>query len=119
MYILPVPTDKPGLVERSFDVLEDWAGGALFDSTEVVKERGVVLEEWRSGLGAGARIRDQQFPVLFKGSRYAVAPADRRHDDPEDAPTRRRSSGSTATGIARTSWRSSRSATTTRHRSKS
>ncbi|HEX9564865.1 MAG TPA: insulinase family protein [Gemmatimonadaceae bacterium] len=72
VYILPVPTDKPGLVERSFDVLEDWAGGALFDSTEVVKERGVVLEEWRSGLGAGARIRDQQFPVLFHGSRYAV-----------------------------------------------
>ncbi len=72
VYILPVPTDKPGLVERSFDVLEDWAGGALFDSTEVVKERGVVLEEWRSGLGAGARIRDQQFPVLFQGSRYAT-----------------------------------------------
>jgi zinc protease len=72
VYILPVPTDKEGLVERSFDVLEDWAGGALFDSTEVVKERGVVLEEWRSGLGAGARIRDQQFPVLFRGSRYAV-----------------------------------------------
>jgi zinc protease len=72
VYILPVPTDKPGLVERSFDVLEDWAGGALFDSTEVVKERGVVLEEWRSGLGAGSRIRDKQFPVLFQGSRYAV-----------------------------------------------
>src|SRR5688572_8718539 len=71
VYILPVPTDKPGLVERSFDVLEDWAGGALFDSTEVVKERGVVLEEWRSGLGAGSRIRDKQFPVHFQGSRYA------------------------------------------------
>lgn len=71
VYILPVPTDKPGLVERSFDVLEDWAGGALFDSAEVVKERGVVLEEWRQGLGAGARIRDKQFPVLFHGSRYA------------------------------------------------
>jgi zinc protease len=72
VYILPVPTDKPGLVERSFDVLEDWAGGALFDSTEVVKERGVVLEEWRGGLGAGSRIRDKQFPVLFQGSRYAT-----------------------------------------------
>jgi zinc protease len=71
VYILPVPTDKPGLVERSFDVLEDWAGGALFDSTEVVKERGVVLEEWRGGLGAGSRIRDKQFPVLFHGSKYA------------------------------------------------
>lgn len=71
VYILPVPTDKPGLVERSFDILEDWASGALFDSTEVVNERGVVLEEWRGGLGADARIRDQQFPVIFRGSRYA------------------------------------------------
>ena len=71
VYILPVPSDKPELVERSFDVLEDWASGALFDSLEVVKERGVVLEEWRMGLGADARIRDQQFPVLFQGSRYA------------------------------------------------
>ncbi|MBV6522781.1 MAG: hypothetical protein MNPFHGCM_02931 [Gemmatimonadaceae bacterium] len=71
VYILPVPTDKPGLVERGFDILEDWASAALFDSTEVVAERGVVLEEWRSGLGADARIRDQQFPVFFQGSRYA------------------------------------------------
>lgn len=71
VYILPVPTDKPGLVEKSFDILEDWAHGALFDSTEVVNERGVVLEEWRGGLGADTRIRDKQFPVIFRGSRYA------------------------------------------------
>lgn len=71
VYILPVPTDKPGLVDRAFDILEDWAGGALFDSTDVVGERGVVLEEWRGGLGADTRIRDKQFPVIFAGSKYA------------------------------------------------
>lgn len=71
VYILPVPTDKPGLVDRSFDILQDWASGALFDSTEVEKERGVVMEEWRLGLGADARIRDKQFPVIFRGSKYA------------------------------------------------
>ena len=42
-----------------------------FDGEEIDKERGVVLEEWRLGRGAGARIRDQQLPVIFKGSRYA------------------------------------------------
>src|SRR6185295_5417386 len=42
-----------------------------FDTAEVRKERGVVVEEWRLGRGAGARIRDRQFPVLFAGSRYA------------------------------------------------
>lgn len=71
VYILPVPTDKPGLLEKSFGILEDWAHGALFDSTDVVNERGVVLEEWRGGLGADTRIRDKQFPVIFRGSRYA------------------------------------------------
>jgi zinc protease len=71
IYILPVPTDKPELVERAFDILEDWASAALFDSAEVMAERGVVMEEWRGGLGAGSRIRDKQFPVIFRGSRYA------------------------------------------------
>lgn len=71
VYILPVPTDKPGLVDRSFDILEDWASGVTFDSADVTGERGVVLEEWRGGLGADARIRDQEFPVVFKGSKYA------------------------------------------------
>lgn len=71
VYILPVPTDKPGLVDRAFDILEDWASGVTFDSTDVVGERGVVLEEWRGGLGADTRIRDKQFPVIFAGSKYA------------------------------------------------
>lgn len=71
VYILPVPTDKPELLERAFDVLQDWAGGVQFDSSEVVAERGVVLGEWRSGLSAGKRIQDKEFPLLFQGSRYA------------------------------------------------
>lgn len=71
IYILPVPTDSAGILERSFRFLGDVANGVLFDSTEVVAERGVVLSEWRSGLGAGERLRDKQFPVIFRGSRYA------------------------------------------------
>ncbi len=71
IYILPVPTDSAGILEKSFRFLGDVATGILFDSSEVVAERGVVLSEWRNGLGAGERIRDQQFPVIFRGSRYA------------------------------------------------
>ncbi|HEX3929036.1 MAG TPA: insulinase family protein [Gemmatimonadales bacterium] len=70
-YILPVPSDKPELVSRAFDILQDWAAGDRFDSANVVSERGVILGEWRSGLGAGSRVRDQEFPFLFQGSRYA------------------------------------------------
>ncbi|HKB12151.1 MAG TPA: insulinase family protein, partial [Vicinamibacterales bacterium] len=47
-------------------------GGLSLTQQEVDKERGVVIEEWRGGLGAGSRIRDKQLPVLFYQSRYAV-----------------------------------------------
>ncbi|MCL7959238.1 MAG: insulinase family protein [marine benthic group bacterium] len=71
VYMLTVPTDSTEIVETAFQILEDWAHGLAFDSLEVEKERGVVLEEWRLGQGAYSRIRDQQFPVLFQGSLYA------------------------------------------------
>jgi zinc protease len=71
VYMLMVPTDSAELVATAFQILEDWAHGQVFDHEEIDKERGVIVEEWRLGRGAGARIRDQQLPVLFQGSRYA------------------------------------------------
>ena len=71
VYMLTLPTDTAGVLDRGLDILEDWASAISFDTAEVRKERGVVVEEWRLGRGAGARIRDKQFPVLFAGSRYA------------------------------------------------
>lgn len=71
VYILPVPTDSAGILERSFRFLGDVASGIRFDSLDVIAERGVVLAEWRDGLGVGERLRDIQFPVIFRGSRYA------------------------------------------------
>ena len=71
VYILQVPTDKPEVVDRSLLILEDWAHNVSFDPVEVDKERGVITEEWRLRRGAQARMQDQQFPVLLKGSKYA------------------------------------------------
>ncbi|MGE3956295.1 MAG: M16 family metallopeptidase [Vicinamibacterales bacterium] len=71
VYQLQIPTDNPAIIDRSILILEDWAHGVTFDKAEVDKERGVVLEEWRLGLGAESRIRDAQMPVLLKGARYA------------------------------------------------
>ena len=71
VYTLAVPTDKPELLDKGIAVLRDWSDGDTFDPTEVEKERGVVLEEWRLGRGAGMRIFDKQAPVLFHGSKYA------------------------------------------------
>jgi zinc protease len=71
VYILPVPTDTARIVDRAFTILEDWARGQVFDSAEVVNERGVVREEWRLGKGAGDRMLHQWLPIALKGSRYA------------------------------------------------
>jgi zinc protease len=71
IYQLLVPTDSAHLLRQGFQILEDWAHGVTFDTTEIRKERGVVIEEWRLGQGAQTRMLRQQFPILFRGSRYA------------------------------------------------
>jgi len=70
-YMLKVPTDSAEVLEKAFQILEDWAHRLSLDSGMVEGERGVVIEEWRRGRGADARMFDKQFPVLFKDSRYA------------------------------------------------
>ena len=71
VYMLEVPTDKDTLLDRGVMALSDFAGRATMTDTEIDKERGVVLEEWRLGQGARERIGRQQYPVIFHGSRYA------------------------------------------------
>jgi zinc protease len=71
VYILPIPTDTARIVDQAFTILEDWAHGQTFDSTEVTNERGVVREEWRLGKGAGERMLKQWLPIALKGSIYA------------------------------------------------
>ena len=71
VYMLDVPTDRPGYVERGLLALHDFAAGMELLPQEIEKERGVVIEEWRGRLGAGSRLTDKQLPVLLAKSRYA------------------------------------------------
>ena len=71
VYKIEIPTDDPAIIETAFEILSDWAFAIVMDPEEVEQERGVVLEEWRTRRGAGARIRDLQYPVLFGDSRYS------------------------------------------------
>jgi zinc protease len=71
VYILPIPTDDSKIVNQSFQILEDWAHRLTFDPAQIDSERGIVIEEWRTGRGANQRMRDQTLPVLLKDSRYA------------------------------------------------
>jgi zinc protease len=71
VYMLEVPTDNAELLETAFVILQQFAAEVSFDPKEVDKERGVVIEEWRLGRGAGMRVLDKQLPIIFQGSRYA------------------------------------------------
>jgi zinc protease len=71
VYMLQLPADNKELVDKGIQVLEDWAHNVTFDDKEIEKERGVITEEWRLGLGADDRMRKKYFPIIFKDSRYA------------------------------------------------
>lgn len=71
VYMLTLPSDSTELVSKGFLVMEDWAHNVSFDSIEIDKERGVVIEEWRLGRGPWQRMLDIYLPVVFKDSRYA------------------------------------------------
>src|SRR5262245_18062283 len=71
VYQLEVPTDGDEYLAKGLDIRRAWAGDVTFDPAEVDKERGVVLEEWRLGRGAGQRLFDKTVQVQFKGTRYA------------------------------------------------
>lgn len=72
VYMLQLPTDDTVLVDQGYKVLEDWAQYASLDGKEIDKERGIIVEEWRLGLGAQDRMMKKFFPVIFKDSRYAT-----------------------------------------------
>ncbi len=72
IYMLELPTDTLAAFEKGFQILVDWAHNVSFEDEEIDKERGVIVEEWRRGRGAVARLRDKQYPKLFKDSKYAV-----------------------------------------------
>jgi len=71
VYFLPIPSDDPEKLEKGFQILEDWAFNAVLTPEEIDKERGVVLEEYRIGLGAGKRMMGRYMPKMMHKSHYA------------------------------------------------
>ena len=70
VFMLNVPTEKPGVLDRGFEALSDFASGLSLDPEEIDRERGVVIEEWRGRLGAGTRLQEPQMKAMFGASRY-------------------------------------------------
>lgn len=71
VYILPIPSDDAEKLEKGFTILEDWAHNALLTEEAIDGERGVVLEEYRLGLGPDKRMMQEYLPKVMYNSRYA------------------------------------------------
>ncbi len=69
-YMLTIPLDKEGLLDKGLLVLEDWLSNVTFDPEEIDKERGVVIEEYRVRNNANQRTLRKHMPYLAYGSKY-------------------------------------------------
>ncbi|MDR3131254.1 MAG: insulinase family protein [Treponema sp.] len=70
----PVETGDDGIKRipaKALAVLDDWSYAVSFRPEDVEDERAVILEEYRSRLGAAERVMQKLLPILFRGSPYA------------------------------------------------
>ncbi|HHO55963.1 MAG TPA: insulinase family protein, partial [Trueperaceae bacterium] len=72
VYTLTIPLDDPETTQKALQVLVDWAAFASLDPTEIDKERGVIVEEWRTRLeNVNGRLNEKIIPALYGKSRYS------------------------------------------------
>lgn len=71
VYMLSLPAGEEEVLNKGFQILEDWSRFLLLEEEEIDKERGVIVEEWRSGRGADGRYMDRLIEVFLKDSLYA------------------------------------------------
>ena len=57
--------------DKALAVIDDWAWSVIFNPEDVDNERLVIMEEYRTRLGARERISREMYPLLFRGSPYA------------------------------------------------
>ena len=66
-----VPTYRAGIVDSALLVMHDWSCGLLLLPEEIDAERGVILEEWRTGRTARRRIWKELNAKMYPGTQYA------------------------------------------------
>jgi len=66
-----VPTYREGIIDSALLVMHDWSCGLLLLPEEIDAERGVILEEWRTGRTARRRIWKEMNAKMYPGTQYA------------------------------------------------
>jgi zinc protease len=71
VYELSLSAEDPELLELGINVLREWMTRATLTESDVVAERGVVLDEWRlRDQGFGGRLGDVVQDLLLEGTPY-------------------------------------------------
>jgi zinc protease len=70
VYDLPISSKDAKILQGGYQVIRDWAGNLLLETSEIDKERGIILEEKRMRQGASMRMMSQYFPRLLNNSIY-------------------------------------------------
>ena len=66
-----VPTYREGIIDSALYVMYDWSCGLLLLDEEIDAERGVILEEWRTGRTARRRMWKELNAKMYPGTQYA------------------------------------------------
>jgi len=73
MYMLTnIPTTREGIIDTALLVMHDYSAFVTNDPAEIDKERGVIIEEWRTRRTAEWRNIEKAWEYLYKGSKYAT-----------------------------------------------
>jgi zinc protease len=70
VYRLEVPPGDGEQLSSAMQLLSQWCSAATLADRDVEQERGVILDEWRRGLGVNLRVMESAFEALTRGCRY-------------------------------------------------
>lgn len=69
--ISSVPLLREGIIDSCLLILHDWSYFITLDGAEIDKERGVIVEELRTGNTAQRRVRELMGPAMYNNTIFA------------------------------------------------
>ena len=67
-----IPVHRQGIIDTALLALHDYCAYVTNSFDEINKERGIIVEEWRTRRSADWRMHEQELQYLYKDSKYAT-----------------------------------------------
>ena len=65
-----IPVTRESIIDSTLLAIHDYAAFVTNDPVEIDKERGVIIEEWRTRRTADWRMMEKTWETLYKGSKF-------------------------------------------------